>query len=99
MKIPAKSELNERIVVETANGDSAAPRFLYNRSGGWAEPGRIVQCEQLIGDGADVDFFPGDACANDSHCVAHRLQPDLLFLVRDDQPPHAFVARWDDSAK
>src|SRR6266542_2748068 len=32
MKIPAESELDERIVVEAANGNSATPCFLYNRS-------------------------------------------------------------------
>src|SRR5258708_39518525 len=99
MKIPAQSELNERIIVEAANRNSAAPRFLYDRSGGWTEARRFVQCEQLIGNCADVEFTPGDASANDSHCVAHRLQAYLLFLVRDDQPPDTFVARWNNSTE
>ena len=40
----------------------------------------------------DVEPLTADARAHDLHRVAHRLKPDLLFLVGDDQPPHALVA-------
>ena len=48
MKVPAESELDERIVVEPADGNSSSSRFLDNRSGGWSEQRRFVQRKQLI---------------------------------------------------
>jgi hypothetical protein len=40
---------------------------------------------------------PRDAGAHHAHRLAHRLEAELLLLVRDDHPPHALVPRRHDA--
>ena len=73
MQVAAEPELNERVVVEAADGDSAPPRFFDDRAGRGAEPRRFVQIDSRSSMIASMsNVFVGDARAHDPHRVAHR---------------------------
>jgi len=58
-----------------------------------------VKIEKRLRDFADIDRLIRDACPHDRERIAHRLKTDLFLLVRDDEPPHALIARGNHSAE
>ena len=96
-KIFAEPELYERVIVQTAHWNSAAPGLFDHRRRRRAKSHRLVKRQQLLDDCFDIDWSIGDAGADDLHRISHRLQSDFFLLVGDDHPPSIGISRRNDA--